>query len=91
MLEDVSGVGAFVVIQVSGEFAGGEGFGRVVLGMSVIVGMRVIVGMSVILGMGLGLACRVRLDGFGDVLGVVILGVNSACWFLNLPIGGLLQ
>ena len=91
VFEDVSGVGAFVVIQVRGDFAGGEGFGRVVLGMSVIVGVSVIVGMSVILGMGLGLGCHVRLDGIGGVLRVLHLGINGACGFLNLSIGGLLQ
>ena len=69
---DISGVGAFVVIQVGGElFASGEGFGNVVLGM------------------GLGLACRVKLDGVGCVGGVVLLDINGACWLLNLSIGGL--
>ena len=80
VLDDVSGVGAFVVNQVCGEvFTGGEGFGNVVLGM------------SVNLGVGLGLACCVNLDGVGTVLGVVLLEFNGACWFLNLPIRGLLH
>lgn len=83
---DISGIGAFVVIQVGGGlFASGERFGSVVLGMSVILST------SVVLGIGLGLACRVKLDGVGGVGGVVLLDINGACWLLNLSIGGLIH
>lgn len=52
VLEDVSGVGALVVNQLCGEvLASGKGFGKVVLSM------------SVMLSMGLGLVCRVNLEG----------------------------
>ena len=66
-------------------FASGEGIGNVVLGMSVVPSM------SLILNLRLGLACRVTLDSVRGILGMLLLGFNSASWFLDLSIGSLLH
>ena len=66
-------------------FASGEGIGNVVLGMSVVLSM------SLILNLRLGLACRVTLDSVRGILGMLLLGFNSASWFLDLSIGSLLH
>lgn len=83
MLNDMSCVGAFFVLhQMRGEMiAGGEGFGSVVLGMSEMQGM----GLRLVVCLGF------MAHGIGDVLGVVLLELNGACWFLDLSIRGLLH